>query len=182
MSNQTTQSEFDIETDLSAASGGGAGAEGSGESSPARRVPVSESIRYRRRAQAAEQRLTELQTQFEQASQQLQQTRQQLESIERRQRIDQMLIESEAVDLEAARLLTEVAVAQMDKADVKLAVEDLRKRKPYLFRRTSGSGGSMTARPRPNQGHDLNQAAQAAADSGDRRDLLRYLRMRRRTV
>lgn len=173
----------DLEPELDAIHPSGDGAEGNPEPSPARRVPVVESIRYRRRAQAAEQRLAELQSQFDQARQQLDQTRQQLESIERRQRIDQMLVESEAVDLEAARLLTEVAVAQMDKADVKLAIDELKKRKPWLFRRNgAAAGGPMTARSRPQAGHDLNQAAQAAADTGDRRDLLRYLRMRRRAT
>ena len=102
----------------------------------------------------------------------------QMAAIERRQRIDQLLIEADAVDLEAARLLTEHAVAQMDDADVAEAVADLRRHKPYLFRRVSEGVGSMS--PRIRDGGAVDEAADAAMRSGDRRDLLRYLRMRRR--
>jgi TolA-binding protein len=152
-----------------------------------RLVPVTESIRYRRRAQQAEQQLQTMQAELAQTRTMLQETQQQLEATERRQRIDQLLVESEAVDLEAARLLTEAAVSMMEEPDVQQAVAELRSRKPYLFRRSSvGSGGSgsvksagsMSSRPRrqPDASDDL---AQQAAISGDRRDLLRYLRLRR---
>lgn len=145
-----------------------------------KRVPVSESIRYRRRAQAAEQKLQEMQTQLETAERSLNETRQALRDVERRQQIDQLLSESEAVDLEAARLLTEAAVAQMDEPDVQAAVVELRSRKPYLFRRSaSAGGGSMAARRRHGSGGELADAADAAATTGQRQDLLRYLRMRR---
>ena len=143
-------------------------------------VPVGESIRYRRRAQAAEQKLHALQQHFDELQQDLARTRGDLESVERRQRIDQLLIESEAIDLEAARLLTESALEQMDDADVAEAVEELRSRKPYLFRRRgSALGGGMSPRPRHGNGQ-LDDAASCAATSGDRRDLLRYLRLRRK--
>jgi hypothetical protein len=149
------------------------------ETGPSERlVPVSESIRYRRRAQAAEQQLTDLQRQLGEASQALQETREQLEAAERRQRIDQLLIESEAIDLEAARLLTEAAVSQMDEADVADAVAELRQRKPYLFRNRRSVGG-MGARGTGGTHLQLDEAARQASFSGDRRDLLRYLRMRR---
>lgn len=158
------------------------GAEASTEAQPdagEKRVPVSESIRYRRRAQNAEQQLEALQGEYEQISRQLEQTQRQLEQVERRQRIDQLLIESEAIDLEAARLLTEAAVEQMDQADVDEAVTQLRRRKPYLFRRTSPiSGGTLSPRLR-GVSVELDEAAADAAASGDRRDLLRYLRLRR---
>ena len=145
-------------------------------------VPVTESIRYRRRAQAAEQQLTELRQQYTELQQSLEDAEQQVAMTERRRRIDQMLIDSEAIDLEAARLLTEAAIEQMDDADVELAVDELRQRKPYLFRRSSahsGGSGSMSAHPR-RKGQPVNEAAEAAAVTGDRRDLLRYLRLRRR--
>jgi hypothetical protein len=156
------------------------GAEGTDEPTSARRVPVAESIRYRRRAQAAEQRLAELQAKFDQAADELRRTRTQLESVERRQRIDQLLIESDAVDLEAARLLTELAVSRMEPADVKLAVDDLKKRKPFLFRRPAPAISSMAARPRGDAPAQLADIAQAAAATGDRRQLLKYLRLRRK--
>jgi hypothetical protein len=145
-----------------------------------RLVPVTESIRYRRRAQAAEAKARELEAKFAQTQRELEQARKQVEAVERRQRIDQLLVESDAIDLEAARLLTEAAVSLMDEADVEAAVRELRRKKPYLFRqRGSVSGGPMSARSRQGARRDLGDAAETAAMSGDRRDLLRYLRMRR---
>jgi len=145
-----------------------------------RLVPVSESIRYRRRAQVAEQRLRELRTEFDSVRESLEETTQQLDAAERRRRIDQMLIESEAIDLEAARLLTEAAIAEMDEADVTEAVSELRRRKPYLFRHggSRGGGGGMSPRPRRG-GAEVDDAAEVAASTGNRRELLRYLRLRR---
>lgn len=143
-------------------------------------VPVSESIRYRKRAQAAEQQLDELKQQCRSLQQSLDEATQQVTQSERRRQIDQMLVESEAIDLEAARLLTEAAIEQMDDADVQLAVSELRRRRPYLFRSAASQhpGGSMSPKPRRG-GHQLSDAAETASVSGDRRDLLRYLRMRR---
>jgi hypothetical protein len=117
----------------------------------------------------------------EEAERALKETRQQLEQTERRQRIDELLMEAETVDLESARMLTEAAVQQMDEADVQAAVEDLRQRKPHLFRQAGGSGrGAMGAKAPGGSSERLDDVAETAAMSGDRRDLLRYLRMRRR--
>jgi hypothetical protein len=124
-----------------------------------------------------EDQLVALQQKFDETSAALAETRRQLESVERRQKIDQALIEADTVDLEAARLLTEVAVGLMDDGDVQSAVDELRRRKPYLFRRSAPPGGAMSARPRP--GAPAQDAAEQAAVTGNRRDLLRYLRTRR---
>ena len=124
--------------------------------------------------------LTTLQAQLSATQQELASTRQQLEVTERRQRIDGLLVDADAIDLEAARLLTEAAVQLMDEPDVKLAVDELRRRKPYLFRRrVSVAGGAMTARVRHATTH-ADDAAEQAATTGNRRDLLHYLRMRRK--
>jgi len=146
-----------------------------------RLVPVNEAIRYRKRAQAAEQRLTEMQSQLDEAQQRTQQAEQTVSALERRQRIDELLSEADAVDLDAARLLTEAAVQSMDEPDVAEAVDDLRRHKPYLFRSASEDAGGLALAPRPDSVHDpLAQAAEQAQHSGDRRDLLAYLRLRRR--
>lgn len=99
--------------------------------------------------------------------------------LERRMRIDELLRDADAIDLEAARLLTEAAVAAMDEPDVDAAVAELRSRKPRLF--------ASTSPPRPfaqGAGDDepTDEAMHAAAEAhatGNRRDLLRYLRLRR---
>lgn len=119
--------------------------------------------------------------------------------LERRQQIDAALVEAEARDMGVARLLTEQAVSEMDEADVQAAVAELKKEKGYLFggvnggdeyqslrprtgaqarRGGGGSGGVMSARVEGGN-REAEVAAERAAVSGDRRDLLRYLRLRR---
>lgn len=143
-----------------------------------RLVPVSESIRYRKRAQSAEQELATLQTKLADSQTELAQLRDAVSTMERRQKIDALLADAEAVDFDVARLLTEAAVEAMDEPDVQLAIEELRRSKPYLFTARRTAASAMGAR----RYHDTGQAelaADAAARSGDRRDLLRYLRLRR---
>jgi len=142
-------------------------------------VPVTEAIRYRKRAQAAEHQVGELNGQLEQLQHQLNQTQQTVTHLERRQQIDGLLADADAVDLDTARLLTERAVAQMDEPDIKLAVDDLRRTKPYLFHhRTPSASGAMAARDDGTE-TQTQAAAERAVSSGDRRDLLNYLRLRR---
>lgn len=127
-----------------------------------------------------EEKFIQLQREFDATKSALDETRKQLENTERRQRIDHALLEADTIDLGAARLLTELAVGQMNEADVKLAVDELRASKPYLFRRRRAEGGAMAPRTRT-AGPALDDAAETAATSGDRRDLLRYLRLKRHT-
>ena len=143
-------------------------------------VPVTESIRYRKRAQAAEQELGGLREKLKTMESELTQQRHVIESLERRQKIDAILADADAVDLEVARLLTESAVEAMDEPDVGAAVHELRRTKPYLFRRSDAPGAAaMPARSRHAASQRVDQIADQAASSGDRRDLLRYLRLRR---
>lgn len=147
---------------------------------PDKLVPVSEAIRYRKRAQTAEQQLEELRDKVRSVSHELDEANQTISSLERRQQVDALLTDADAIDLEAARLLTEQAVLTMDDPDIELAVDDLRRHKPYLFRRRHDTSGSAMAPSIHDTGHDpAEQAAEQAAKSGDRRDLLRYLRLRR---
>lgn len=142
-------------------------------------VPVAEAIRYRKRAQQAEQQLEALRGQLDELDTNLKASEETITALERRQRIDALLAEADAVDLDAARLLTEAAVTQMDDADVATAVEDLRRHKPYLFRQTRRSAAAMG--PSDPEDPAVDDAAQCAATTGHRRDLLRYLRLRRGT-
>ena len=147
---------------------------------PDKLVPVSEAIRYRKRAQTAEQQLEQLNEQVRVMNAKLQEAGQTISSLERRQQVDALLMDADAIDLEAARLLTEQAVLQMDEPDVKMAVDDLRRYKPYLFRRRHEAELSAMSPAVPSNGHDpAEEAAEHAAITGDRRDLLRYLRLRR---
>lgn len=127
----------------------------------------------RRRAEAAEARAAQLERQ-------LAETRETLDAAERRRAISEGLAQAQALDLETAALLTEAAVAQMAEADVGAAIADLKRRKPFLFRQAPRPG-AMSPAPRAAAPRDtLADAASAARDSGDRRALLEYLRLRRR--
>lgn len=144
-------------------------------------VPVGEAIRYRKRAQTAEQQLEEIREELRTAQMKLTEADQTITGLERRQKVDALLADADAIDLETARLLTERAVSLMDEPDVELAVSDLRRHKPYMFRRITASGVSAMAPSIGPDGHDpAEQAAEQATQSGDRRDLLRYLRLKRR--
>lgn len=123
---------------------------------------------------------TDLQSELDALRRQLDESRQTIVSLERRQRIDELLAEVEPIDRDVARLLTEAAVARMDEPDVALAVEDLRHHKPWLFRPAQQVGRAMPARIQPST-EAAEEAAAHAAATGDRRDLLRYLRLRRNT-
>lgn len=141
-------------------------------------VPVSESIKYRKRAQAAESTVREYETRMGELSDQVEVLKSEVGQYERRERIHQLLLEAEVIDLEAGRLLAEMSISQMEEEDVGLAVEELRRTKPYLFRR-SERVGRMPGKFEDRGVDRILDAAASAAASGDRRDLLRYLRLRR---
>lgn len=150
------------------------------EAGRGRQVPLTEAIRQRRRAQEAESRLTELGDRVCELERDLASAREALDASERSRRIDAALIEADAVDLETARLLTEMAVSQMDEPDVALAVEDLRRKKGFLFRRRASAAGGSSPAVFASPGRDRAVvAAREAAGSGDRAALLAYLRARR---
>lgn len=129
---------------------------------------------------SAEEQLNQAAVELRHLERELNVARKTIDALERREKISDRLRQAGAIDLEVARLLTEVAIADMEEPDVRLAVEDLRRHKPYLFatRSTPLSQRSMGAR------HDAadpaDDAAARAGQSGDRRDLMDYLRLRRR--
>jgi hypothetical protein len=134
---------------------------------------------WEQRALAAEAASGQLESKLEEMATTLAQARDALDASERRRRIDLELVQSEAVDIETARLLTEAAVAQMKAPDVARAVADLRKRKPFLFRPARKQASAMNAAGRPAPVDELSQIAEQARTTGDKRALLQYLRARR---
>jgi len=144
-----------------------------------KQVPVSEAIRYRRRAQQAERELQEARAKMTGLEAQLKESRAAIDALDRRQKAAALLAEAEAVDMEAAMLLTEAAVAQMEEPDVTAAIGELRRRRPYLFRQRRNGAAAMAARVGDGEDEALDTLAAEASASGDRRDLLRYLRMKR---
>jgi len=147
-------------------------------------VPVSEAKRYRKRAQSAERRVSELEAELARSRTALDQHEQTLTELQRRQQIDAALTQQQAIDLDTARLLAERALSEAEEPDVETVVSELRRRKPHLFRHTSSAGMASVSGPRPVNGargmkDNLEHAAVEAAATGRRTDLLRYLRLRR---
>jgi hypothetical protein len=110
---------------------------------------------------------------------------------ETRRHAQRLLLEARTIDLDAATLLIESALKPAPDIDaesapdakaITRAVEDLRRRKPVLFRAPGGGGGGGAMSP-----HITRSAAapaellQHAATTGDRNALIRYLRARRTT-
>ena len=145
-------------------------------------VPVSEAKRYRKRAQAAEKILEDLKQELDQKNKQMAEQQQLLADLQRQREIDELLLDAEAVDLESTRLLTEIALEEMDEPDAETAIAQLRRRKPFLFRSTSRVAAAAQGAKAISEPADraMSQAAAEAHATGSRHDVLRYLRLRRK--
>ena len=162
--------------------GGSDPLESGGAELEAQGAHVSEEVIWKARAEEAEEQVQELQSKLGELEMALGKAQETILHVERRGEIDRELTAAKAVDLETARLLTEAVIAEMDEPDVVLAVRELCDRKPFLFgaKRHAASGG-VAMSPDQGQGGDeeLSTIAQRAKSSGDRSELLRYLRARR---
>ncbi len=149
-------------------------------------VDVSEAIRYRKRAQLAEQKkaileqeLAEKQAEVEKLSQNLSQM-----TIER-QLIDK-LVSAGVRDLEAAVIIGRTKLQDDKESTAADVVEQLRKEKGYLFNDTPAAAvGPKTSGVKDRLSGTtgtLERAAKKAADTGSRVDLQEYLRARRNFV
>lgn len=140
-------------------------------------VPVGEAIKYRKRAQAAEQ-------QVESLSEQLGEAQSQLATVGLEGELTRQLAAAGAVDLEVALLLARQQCRSDAEAsnDVGAVVEQLRQKRPGLF----ASASEVVAQPtagvrRTPQGPQvrLEQMAQRANQTQSRKDMQEYLRLRR---
>jgi hypothetical protein len=162
-------------------------------------VPVGESIKYRRRAQQAEARiqeleqsLEELQAQLERRSEELgtaeaqrDEARHQLGVAESRMLAERLLSQAGVVDIEAASLLLTKRIElgdDLDQETLSRSVEQLLLDKPFLRGAPAAPLPPATAAARgqaPSPAARLSQAAERAAQTGDRKDVAAYLRLRR---
>lgn len=112
-------------------------------------------------------------------------------SIERTHRINDLLREARAIDLDTARLLVERAMTSDATRDPEAIVADLVAGKPFLFapdgptdgasstRSVKHRTGVMAPRSTDHLASPLVEAADEARLTGRRGDVLRYLRLRR---
>jgi uncharacterized protein YhaN len=150
-------------------------------------VPVSEAIRYRKRAQAAEQQVEQLTTQLAELEQEHRAVKGQVDQMKQETALTQQLTQAGVKDLEAALLLAQRRLydGNGEKQDIPRVIEQLRKERPYLFGATEDVDVSLT---RPTTGvrthsqtgvQTLSRLAERARTTGSRKDMQEYMRIRR---
>ncbi len=145
-------------------------------------MAISEEVIWKSRAQEAEEKVEGLEAMVAELEVQLASANDAVKTVERRGEIDRELVAAKAVDLETARLLTEATIGEMDSPDVAIAVRELCDRKPFLFackKHGVNTGLAMGPASVRNGTDELESMASSARSSGDRSELLRYLRVRR---
>ncbi len=145
-------------------------------------VPISEEVIWKAKAEEAEEKVAQLEGRVSELESALASANESVAAVERRSQIDLELVAAKAIDLETARLLTEATIAEMDSPDVSVAVRELCERKPFLFACKKPSvhqGVSMGPAAVRHGDDELETMASKARSSGNRSELLRYLRVRR---
>ena len=142
---------------------------------------ISEEVIWKSRAMEAEEKLAACEARLGELTDELDSANAAVVSTQRRGDIERELTAARAVDLETACLLTEVTISEMDEPDVSVAVRELKSRKPFLFSCGvhGSSGGAAMSSQVGSGGSGLGKMASSARSSGDRNELLRYLRARR---
>jgi len=160
---------------------------GSADSDNTKYVPVSESIRYRKRAQSAENKVEALSRELSQAKAEASKMVEKLSRLQVEQELMRKLAAAGVVDLESAVLIAKARLEAEEGAETESVIEQLKKEKQYLFggqqntvgrvKKTAAVKDKMT-----NKQAVLERAAKMAAKSGKRTDLQEYLKMRRNLV
>ena len=159
---------------------------GHGDDDSLKLVPLSESIRHRKRAQSAEKKIEDLAEQLAEAKAGAKTTAEQLRKVQVEQKLVHKLVAAGTVDLETAMLIAKARMEGETEADMDSVVKQLRKEKQYLFAITGVTAAAKkTARAKERiEGSQtiLERAAKRAATTGSRTDLQEYLKLRRNFV
>jgi len=149
-------------------------------------VPLSESIRHRKRAQSAEKKIEDLAEQLAEAKAEVRVTAEQLSRSKFEQKLVRKLAVAGTVDLETAVLIAKARLDGDDEAEMDSVVKRLQKEKKYLFEGRTGvmAAGKTAGVKERMEGSQtvLERAAKRAATTGNRTDLQEYLKLRRNFV
>jgi len=149
-------------------------------------VPVTESIRYRKRAQSAEKKVENLSEQLTQAESHVTEMSKELNDIRIEQKLTEKLTSVGVIDLEAALLICKTRLASSGETDLDACVKELQKEKRYLFVNKDVTNNVVQktagAKERTTNSQILERAAKKAATTGNRTDLQEYLKLRRNFV
>jgi hypothetical protein len=144
--------------------------------------PDSQHTDWQQQAQSAAQRIAELEAKAGELQQQITDANSALTTAQRKHQVERALLEAGAIDLDAAATLFEAqfgkSAASATAADLHKAINELVARKHYLFRPPPPPSSVMAGTPAAASTR-LEDAAATARESGDRRALLQYLRLRR---
>lgn len=133
----------------------------------------------------SEARIADLLAQIEELKAELARVQEAGQAQERRRRIEQAVAASDPLDPETVQLLVERAIGPGDGsvekvgADANGVVADLKRRKPFLFRKPPASPSAMSVVRAGTGGVTPAELADQARATGDKRALLQYLRARR---
>lgn len=152
-----------------------------------RLVDVSEAIRYRKRAQSAEQRRQETEQELAESKTEVERLNKNLSQMTVERQLIEKLVSAGVRDLEAAVIIGRAKLEDNKKATTADIVEQLRREKSYLFSESSitASAGAKTSGVKDKLSGTtsvLERAAKKAANTGSRADLQEYLRVRRNFV
>jgi len=158
-----------------------------GDTNSLKLVPISESIRYRKRAQNAEKKVGILSEQLAHTESETTKISEQLNNIQLEQKLAQKLTAAGVIDLEVALLVSKARLGGSDELDFDKVVEQLKKEKQYLFTNeaagVTGIQKTAGAKERTISSQAiLERAAKRAAVTGNRTDLQEYLKLRRNFI
>jgi hypothetical protein len=144
-------------------------------------VPVGEAIRYRKRAQVAEQQAEAIEQELKTSKEQNRGLEERVNELQSEKEITSELISAGVIDLEAAVMMAKSRMKEHE--DVKSAITQLRAEKAYLFsEQTEQSTSTKTAgvkNKNTTARSALETSAKKAAVSGNRADVQEYLKVRR---
>lgn len=152
-----------------------------------RLVDVSEAIRYRKRAQNAEQKQVQLEQELGESRAEVERLNANLSQMTMERQLMEKLVSTGVRDLDAALILGKAKLEENKKATAAEIVEQLKKEKSYLFSESSNTAcaGAKTSGVKDKlsgAASVLERAAKKAANSGSRADLQEYLRARRKFI
>ncbi|MFA6176320.1 MAG: hypothetical protein WC765_07060 [Phycisphaerae bacterium] len=152
-----------------------------------RLVDVSEAIRYRKRAQSAEQKQTTLEQELNQSKAEVERLNKSLSNMTVERQLIDKLSASGVRDLEAAVIIGKARLEADKQATAVDVVSQLKKEKSYLFADNNlpFAAGGKTSGVKDRQAvtaGTLERTAKRAAKTGSRTDLQEYLRTRRSFV
>jgi hypothetical protein len=146
-------------------------------------VDVSEAIRYRKRAQLAEQKKTILEQELIERKSEIEKLNKNISQMSLERQLIDKFVSAGVRDLEAAVIIGRSKLENDSKSTAEDVVEQMRKEKSYLFNdtlamtassKTSGAKEKLSATT-----GSLERAAKKAIKSSSRTDLQEYLRTRR---